>query len=130
MIRYMTPLAIATLAVALRGCPLELPGPLGLPVAGSIDKSLIGCWRWVGEKPDATLDILILPFSESEYYVEMCEPPVSSSGGESSRVTRYRAFASHVGTKMFLNAREVSLKSTDSPWFLATYSFPTPGELD
>lgn len=110
-----------SLLVFLTGCPFESRVPLGRPSPGSIDTRLVGFWSGTDLKGGDSLDILILPFNDAEYFVEVVENDESRD--------RYRAYAIPVAGESVLQINEVIADGESESFVLARYGFTDDREL-
>jgi hypothetical protein len=79
------------------------PVPLAHP-GERIDSTLLGVWtEQDAAQPDA-VEIRVFPFNDTEYYVEI---------EEGRRLSRFRAFTTHVGTNAFLNVQALDSEDRD-----------------
>jgi hypothetical protein len=120
MIRRMT-LSLAVLSlVVLTGCPYSSKVPLAEPDGKATDDHLIGNWFGI-ERGGDTLQIVILPFNQSEYYAELHE--------KSGAPTGYRVFPFDVGGERFLHINELAPVRSALEYSFARYTFSGESEL-
>jgi hypothetical protein len=111
----------ALFLLLLSGCPYEAKTPLGLPVRGSLDPRLLGPWTATNAQEKDTVRMLVLPFNDAEYYVELRE--------KESRITRYRAYSVPLAGSPLLQINEIAPDSVPREFLLARYTFSPDSEL-
>jgi hypothetical protein len=114
-------LFVILVAVTLPACPVESTAPIGKPTEGSIDKNLIGRWENVDAKKKESLELIVLPFNDAEYYVESHIP--------GKEIGRFRVFPTKVGGDIFLNVKPLSIDKRPDWWVFARYSVSSQQEL-
>lgn len=98
--RYVYRLAIVLLPVLLVGCPLTGKYPLGDSRSAPMDDRYIG--RWVVTMADHGDNerMLILPFNENEYYVEI-------RVDNDNVLSRHRAYLTSIDNVHILNLQDL-----------------------
>lgn len=105
----------------LTGCPYDSKVPLATPRSGSLDPRLFGTWvGTVGAEVDSNR-ILVVPFNNAEYLIEVTE--------RNGTVSRYRAVGLDVGGEPFLQINEVSEEIPGNSFILARYTLAPGGRL-
>jgi len=112
--------AILLLLALTAGCPYTSKAPLGVPDRHSFDPRLVGLWMGVDNEGDSTV-IRVLPFNETEYYVETDE--------KDSEPSRYRVFVFKVGGEQFLQLNELVRNGAAPEYSFARYAFSGNGDL-
>jgi hypothetical protein len=94
--------ATLLLAPLLSAC-YESPLPLGPPEQGTVDAAYVGTWTCVAPKDAKNVAMVTtVPFDAHQFFVEWREEP--------DHVTRYRAFATRVGSETLWNVEELDAK--------------------
>jgi hypothetical protein len=121
----MRPLGIILIVLSplilLTGCPFEAKVPLRKPTTGSIDSRLVGAWSGTDVKGGDSLEVLILPFNDAEYYIEVVENDESRN--------RYRAYAIAVAGEQLLQVGELTADGAADGFVLARYTLADDHEL-
>lgn len=118
--RQLTALiGLLLLAPFLAGCPFE--SKVSLPGSGTVplDSAIVGSWR--GLDQGDTIQVLLLPFDKSAYYVELRE-----MGGD---VQRFRIALAPVAGERLLEVSELSPKGPEESFVLARYTVSADGAL-
>ena len=105
----------------LTGCPYESKVPLTTPRPGSLDPRLFGTWVGTGGAEADSNRILVVPFNDAEYFIELTE--------KNGTVSRYRAVGLDVGGQPFLQINEVSEEIPGKSFSLARYTLAPGGRL-
>ncbi len=91
--------ACLLLLVPLAAC-YQSTVPLGPPERGAIDRALVGSWSCVDPKDSSNRAVVTsVPIDRHRYDIEWREAP--------DHITRYRAYATPLGTEALLNVEEV-----------------------
>lgn len=104
--------------VAGTGCPFEAKVPIGKASPASLDPRLFGAWT------DTSADsarILVLPFNETEYYVEVTE--------KDGRRDHYRVAPITLAGRQMLQVNELSAQATPDGYVFARCSLTPDGAL-
>jgi hypothetical protein len=122
MTRACRPLLGVVTLIALvgaAGCYLS-PIPLSAP-SQPLDERLFGLWRCVpGEPSDEHAMLRIVRFDEHQYYADWTDE---------ERVTRYRAYATILGSTTLLNVQELKDTTSVGSWMFVKYALPTTSQL-
>jgi hypothetical protein len=105
----------------LTGCPYESKVPLTKPHPGSLDPRLFGTWVGTAGAEADSNSVLVVPFSDTEYLVELKE--------KNGTVDRYRAVGLEIGGQPFLQINEVSEEIPAKSFVLARYTLAPGGRL-
>jgi hypothetical protein len=111
----------ALFLVFLAGCPFETRVPLAEPAPGSIDSRLVGFWSGINTKDGDSLEVVIMPFNDAEYYIEVRDgdgPP-----------ERYRAYAIAVAGEYVLQINEIGPGEASDGYVFARYAFTDERDL-
>jgi len=105
--------------VTLAGCPLSTNEPLAEPRADLRDDRLVG--EWIGEEDeDDPYGIVVLPFNDAEYYVEV---------HDDEEPTRFRVYLFAAGDERFLHVEELSETRDHPEYVFARYEMPDGSHL-
>ena len=117
-IRHAVRSALLVLLAPLAAC-YQSAVPLGPPERATIDRALVGSWSCVDPKDASNRAVVIsVPIDRHRYDIEWREDP--------DHVTRYRAYATRIGSEALLNVEEVSPART-GPRFVFLRATATAG---
>ena len=104
---------VAALVLTSAAC-YESAEPLSKP-GDPIDQALLGDWDCKAPGPDDELILFrVRRFDNLQYYVETAE--------KDGHTNRYQVYATGVGGRTLLNARDLEQKSPPDRWFFLRYA--------
>jgi hypothetical protein len=106
----------------LTGCPYESKVPLTTSRPGSLDPRLFGTWVGTAGAEADSNGILVVPFNDAEYFIELAE--------KNGTVSRYRALGLEIGGQPFLQINEISKEIPARSFILARYTLASGGHLN
>jgi hypothetical protein len=120
-------IASLLIVVGVSSACYESSVPLSSPTSG-LDSKLLGLWRCVpGDKTSAdSAKLRIVAFDEHQYFADWTDDDRAND----DQVTRYRAYASVIGSTTLLNVQE--LKDTTAArgrWMFLRYVLPSADRL-
>jgi hypothetical protein len=113
--RRLGPLVVVAAALLLSACPFESKVPLGSPDAKKVDARLVGYWVARSPKSDESALVVVLPFNDAEYLIEIM--------AEDDKPERYRGFRLDVAGHPFLQLDVLEPKVEPRVFSLARYEF-------
>ena len=102
-------------------CITGFKHPLGTVEDGFIEPRLLGTWACTDVDDPTRSQITIMDYDGKQYYIE-------SSGGGTSDVSRFRAFATRVEELAFLSLRELG-SNGDEEWAFLEYTLSDADHL-
>jgi hypothetical protein len=118
-IRAVVRSALLLLLAPLAAACYQSALPLGPAERGTIDAALVGSWSCVDPKDASNRAVITsVPIDRHRYDIEWREEP--------DHITRYRAYATRVGTQALLNVEEVGATRTATR-FVFLRARPSPG---
>ena len=111
-----------SLMVLFVGVGCGSPVPISDADNAPFDEQLVGRWQ-ATQTADETVEMLILPFNDQEYYVELREVKPEPSDEE---VLRLRAYITEVEGHRFINAQTLE---DERAYYFYTYALEQDGRL-
>ena len=105
----------------LTGCPYESKVPLTTSRPGSLDPRLFGTWVGTAGAEADSNGILVVPFNDAEYLIEVTE--------RNGTVSRYRAVGFEIAGQPFFQINELSEEIPVRSFALARYTLASNGQL-
>jgi hypothetical protein len=115
MNRSLSTVSLILLVLLAGGCPYDAKAPLGDPDPARFDKGLLGSWSGEDTKDGSPVQVLVLPFNTTEYYIELRD--------KEDTVTRLRAYQIEVAGRPLLQINEIDPDgAAPQSYTLARYS--------
>jgi hypothetical protein len=95
----LSTVSLILLVLLAGGCPYDAKAPLDDPDPARFDKGLLGSWSGEDTKDGSPVQVLVLPFNTTEYYIELRD--------KEDTVTRLRAYQIEVAGRPLLQINEI-----------------------
>jgi hypothetical protein len=111
----------SALMLLFAGC-YSFPAPLSPPEEAVIDERILGEWRCLSSDGEQAISLAFRRFDANQYEIVTLAPK--------ERDEAYRAHATTLKNRTFLNVRSVEDIEENGDWIYLRYDIPRPGVLD